>query len=448
MTRQPSTGLLVVDDDELILELLVEELAADFDVVGARSRSEATRALQQLGQPPAGAIIDLGLPPHTNSPREGIALIHELNAIAPKCAIIVISGQNEREHGKLARAMGAIDYVTKPCDPEQIRTVLDRAFATQKASGASDGLLGKSAALTRLLRQIRQFGTAPYPVLIEGESGTGKELTARGLHKTSQRSGNFIAVNCAALPEQLFEASLFGAKRGAYTGATSDSEGYFAAASGGTLLLDEIGDLPLNLQPKLLRVLEQNEFFRVGDSKPRISDVRILASTNQPLRAAVSNKTFREDLFHRLSVLAITTPPLRELGSDLKLLFNSFRDQAVANLGTDAFVLDDDATQVLKKYHFPGNVRELRNIVARLQILFSGATVSAAELDEQLLHTSHQYPHSLVALLDQDARKHALAAYAACGDHLSAARQLQISEQRLRELLADQITSADKITDS
>ena len=447
MPNAPLPGLLVVDDDELILNLLIEVFEADFDVVGARSRSETTQALRQLNHPPACAIVDLGLPPHTDSPREGIALVRELSSLVPQCAIVVISGQNEQEHGKLARAMGAIDYITKPCEPEQIRSALARARDAQQAGGSTDGLLGTSAALIRLQRQIRQFGAAPYPVLIEGESGTGKELTARGLHAASERRGTFVAVNCAALPEQLFEASLFGARRGAYTGATTDSEGYFAAAHGGTLLFDEIGDLPLSLQPKLLRVLEQNEYFRVGDSKPRTADTRVLASTNRPLRAAVRCGGFRADLYHRLSILAVTTPPLRELGADRELLLESFRTQAANHLGTTPFVFDDGAAALWKSYRFPGNVRELRNMISRLQILFPDSTVATQDLREQLMEDALA-PSDLKGLLAADAQAHAQAALAVCGSHSRAAQQLQISEQRLRDLLGDSNTAADKITDA
>lgn len=427
-------GLLIVDDDELILSLLSQELADDYDVVGARERGEVAQSLLQLGRPPACALIDLGLPPHTDNPREGLALLRELGASTPHCAVIVISGQNEHEHGKLARTLGAIDYVAKPCDAETIRTALGRALATQAASTTQTGILGQSTLITSLQRQLRQFAPAPYPVLIEGESGTGKELAAKALHTASERSGKFVALNCAAIPEQLFESNLFGARRGAFTDATQDLPGHVATAAGGSLFLDEISELPLAVQPKLLRLLENNEYVRVGDAEAKIAEVRVLAATNHSLQQAVCAGTFREDLYHRLSVLVITTPPLRELGSDREVLLNHFRSQVAEHAGTPEFTLDKAAAKLWHSYAFPGNVRELRNIVTRLQITHPGMTVTAKLLAAQLLDTPAAT--SLENLLATDARKHAQASIASENNEQAAAAKLGISVNKLRQLLA------------
>lgn len=426
-------GLLVVDDDELILELLIEELRDDYDVIGARTRAEVKQALRQLGRPPSCALVDLGLPPHTNSPREGLALVRELVAAEPECAVIVVSGQDEEEHGKVARTLGAAEYVSKPCDATQIRSALDRAGATRVASAAAHGLMGESAAIARLQRQVRQFADAPYPVLIEGESGTGKELVARALHRESGRTGKFVALNCAAVPEQLFEATLFGSRRGSYTGATADSVGLVGASDGGTLFLDEIGDMHVDLQPKLLRTLETGEYYRVGDSKPSVADIRVTAATNRPLLGAAGHGRFREDLYHRLSVLTIRTPSLRETGDDRILLLGHFRDASAEKSGTKPFELDKDATGLWLDYPFPGNVRELRNVVARLQVKHPGTVVSKGDLgDELLLKPSSG---TLEDLLASDARKHAKNALAQHGDHAVAASKLGIEEDRLLDLL-------------
>lgn len=441
MTATGRPGLLIVDDDELILSLLSAELADDFNIVGARERSEVAQSLLQLGEPPACALIDLGLPPHTDNPREGFALLRELVTTTPGCAVIVVSGQNEQEHGKLARTLGAIDYVAKPCDAETIRRALSRALSAQAAVSGETGLLGHSTPITSLQRQLRQFAPAPYPVLVEGESGTGKELAARALHAASARNGKFVALNCAALPEQLFESNLFGARRGAFTDATRDLPGHVATAQGGTLFLDEIGELPLTVQPKLLRLLENGEYQRVGDAEPQIADVRVIAATNRPLRQSVRTGSFREDLYHRLSVLVITMPALRELGDDRMILLEHFRAQATSHAGTPPFELDDDAQALWHRYSFPGNVRELRNIVTRLQIVHPGMTVDHATLNAELLDTSTRT--NLDHLLDADARSHARAMRTQTGSDEQAASQLGISVTRLRELLADDDAAVD-----
>ena len=434
--EQEKPGLLVVDDDELIVELLMEDLREDYDVIGARTRTEVKHALRQLGKPPSFALVDLGLPPHTESPREGLALVRELVATESDCAVIVISGQDEEENGKVARTLGATEYISKPCDPAQIRSVLSRAGATRKAKADTHGLLGESAALARLQRQVRQFANAPYPVLIEGESGTGKELVARALHDASSREGKFLALNCAAVPEQLFEATLFGSRRGAYTGATADSTGFFAASDGGTLFLDEVGDMAYDLQPKLLRALETGEYYRVGDSKPSTADIRVIAATNQPLVGGGGERRFREDLYHRLSVLVIRTPTLRELGDDRFLLLDHFRDASAKKNDDKPFSLDKKALGLWGKYSFPGNVRELKNIVARLQVKHPAKKVSEGQLGAELLLGQVQTES---ATLDErlaiDARRHAQDALAAHGNPDDAAKSLGISVDNLRDLI-------------
>ena len=434
-------GLLVVDDDELILELLVDELGVDHDVIGVRSRPEVPQALRQLGAPPKLALVDLGLPPHPDSPREGLALIRELRGLAPDCAVIVISGQSKEEHAKVARALGAIDYVSKPCDADQIREALQRASSAQQAAASLDGLLGNSEQLARLRIQIEQFAPAPHPVLVEGESGTGKELVARAIHRMSKVSGVFVALNCAAMPAQLFEAALFGALRGSYTGAVANTAGHLATAENGSLFLDEISDLPLELQPKLLRVMECGEYYKVGDTKLSIANTRIITATNRELRDAIAAGAFREDLYHRLSVLQIQTPPLRDLGKDRVVLLDKFRNAAADSSETAAFTLDEGALKLWQSYEFPGNVRELRNIVLRLQVLYPATTVSEDKLQKELLHDSGSLPAnaeaSLAALLKIDAKSHAQAAVRDCGSEAKAARQLGISLQKLSQLLGE-----------
>ena len=436
-TNKPS--LLVVDDDELILELLIEEFDGEYDVVGAGTRTEVSQALKQINNSPDYALVDLGLPPATNSPREGLALIKELQVKTPHCAIIVISGQNEEEHARIARTLGAIDYIAKPCNADEIRLALEKAKNTISVSSNIDGLQGSSPAINRLLQQIKQFGKVPHPVLIEGESGTGKELVARALHRSSGLAGNFIAINCAAIPEQLFEASLFGAKKGSYTGAIADSKGHIVEAEGGSLFLDEIGDMAIDTQPKLLRVLESGEYYRIGDAKPSIANVRIIAATNQSLAEKINLNSFREDLYHRLSVLSIKTPALRHLGDDRNLLLDNFRQAAANNANEAKFKLSSEAVKIWNLYDFPGNVRELRNIIFRLQVLYPGKTVSQEELSKEFLHdpSKQVLGKDLKTLLAEDTKKHIQAAIKECGGEVKAAKQLGINIDKLTKILDD-----------
>ena len=439
-------SLLIVDDDRLIVDLLCENLADDYDPIGAASRAEVPSAITQLGGQPRFALIDLGLPPHKDGPQEGFAVLRDLMAIAPDCAVVVVSGQDKERHGQIARTLGAMEYISKPCDPSELRAALARSRTALDANTSVDGLIGNSPAMIRLRKQIGQFAPAAYPVLIEGESGTGKELVARALHRSSVQSGPFVAINCAALPAQLIESALFGTKRGAYTGASADARGFFAEAAGGTILLDEIGDLPTELQPKLLRILESGEYHRVGDPKPCATTARVIAATNQHLGVAMRAGQFRYDLYHRLAVLAITTPPLRELGADRTKMLELFRAQATKRDGSEAFSLSAKALQLWARYSFPGNVRELRNIVARLQVMHPGAEIDSSTLaaemladadpaDEEAVVRLRAAPTaSLDQLLDIDAATYVRTARRECFSDEDAARRLKISLKRLRAI--------------
>src|SRR6185295_19304314 len=247
------------------------------------------------------------------------------------------------------------------------------------------GLLGKSILIEKLRQQIGQFANAPFPVLIEGESGSGKELVAQSLHAMSHRSAHpFLALNCAAISPTLVEPTLFGYAKGAFTGASTSRAGYFEDAQDSTLFLDEIGELPLELQAKLLRVLENGEFQRVGETHGRRSNARVIAATNRDMRQEIRNGRFRADLYHRLSVFTLSVPPLRDLGDDKLTLLDHFRDFYARQAGVTGFELDSRATALWLEYSFPGNVRELRNIVIRLTTKCSGQTVSAEQLQAEL----------------------------------------------------------------
>jgi DNA-binding NtrC family response regulator len=376
-------ALLVVDDDPLITDTLAFALGTDYEVHACGSRPAAIALLRQLDEPPPLALVDLGLPPDPHSPDEGFQLIADLLAHSPRMKIFVLSGQNDAANARHARALGAWEFVAKPSDPALLKRMLARALVAP-AGDAAD-LVGDSAALAKLKSQIAQFAASPYPVLIEGESGSGKEVAARSLHRLSPRSSRpYLTLNCAAIAPTLVEPTLFGYVKGAFTGATGNKSGYFEDAQDGTLLLDEIGELPLELQAKLLRVLENGEYQRVGETQRRMARCRVLAATNRDLRRELKNGGFRADLYHRLSVFTLSVPPLREMESDKPVLLEHFRRLAAAQSGVQPFELDPAALERWRQYDFPGNVRELRNIVIRLATKYPGQRLSVAELDAEL----------------------------------------------------------------
>ena len=380
--------LLIVDDDPLITDTLSFVLSRDFTVYAAESRIQARRLLLQLEHPPQLALVDLGLPPAPHRPDEGFRLISELLASAPAIRIVVLSGQNDEAHARHARTLGAIDFVAKPCEPGRLQKLLTDVLALRGAetdAPAASSLLGRSSPMDKLRQQIGQFADAPFPVLIEGESGSGKELVARSLHSTSHRmQRTFLALNCAAISPTLVEPTLFGYAKGAFTGAATARAGYFEDARDSTLFLDEIGELPLELQAKLLRVLENGEFQRVGETQTRTSNARVLAATNRDMRSEIRGGRFRADLYHRLSVFTITVPPLRDLGEDRCILLDHFRECYAQQARTPMFELDEDAARLWMDYGFPGNVRELRNIVIRLTTKYAGRRVSVEQLQAEL----------------------------------------------------------------
>ncbi len=376
-------ALLVVDDDSLITDTLAFALGADYEVHACDSRAQAIELLRQLPKPPPLALVDLGLPPVPHSPQEGFQLIAELLAHSPQMKIFVLSGQNDAANARHARALGAWEFIAKPSDPVLLKRALARALELPAADEAE--LVGASPALAKLKSQVAQFAASPYSVLIEGESGSGKEMVARSLHRLSPRANRpYLTLNCAAIAPTLVEPTLFGYVKGAFTGANTNKPGYFEDAQEGTLFLDEIGELPLELQAKLLRVLENGEYQRVGETQPRMSRCRVIAATNRDLRREVKKGAFRADLYHRLSVFTLGVPPLREMEDDKLTLLDHFRRLNAAQSGVQPFELDAEALGRWQQYDFPGNVRELRNIVIRLVTKYPGQRLSVAEIEAEL----------------------------------------------------------------
>jgi len=381
--------LLLVDDDPLIAESLAFALGSDYEVAVAGDRAAAVARLREAA-PPDIALIDLGLPPVAHLPNEGFKLIGDLLAHVPGVRILVLTGQNEESNARRARALGAGELVPKPCEPQMLRSLLKRALQTPAAGSPDEdaesvrAIIGESPPVRRLRSQIDLYAASSFPALIEGESGSGKERVAYSLHHLSPRAAEpFLALNCAAISPTLVEPTLFGYAKGAFTGAQQARSGYFEDAGEGTLFLDEIGELPADLQPKLLRVLENGEYQRVGETQTRVSRARIVAATNRDLREEVKRGRFRSDLYHRLSVFELAVPPLRDLGEDKLKLLDYYRELYATKTGSSAFELAAEARGRWLAYAFPGNVRELKNIVIRLTAKYAGHTVGAQELEAE-----------------------------------------------------------------
>jgi len=389
-------SLLLVDDDPLIIEGLGFMLRKQYKLITAEARQQAIENINQADELPSLALIDLGLPPYPHKPDEGFALIRELLSLHPNMKVLVLSGQDNDVNIQHALAIGAVDFIAKPAEPDLLLARLKHHERLHEIDQLRDAqktvsIVGDSDAMQMIDNQITQFADSPFPVLIEGASGTGKELVARALHENSKRSSEpYIAINCAAIAPDLLEAQLFGHAKGAFTGATHEHKGFFIEVGKGTLLLDELGEMPMALQSKLLRVIESGEFFRLGETKELHSHARILAATNKCLAEEVKNGSFRNDLYHRLSILNIKLPDLSRRGDDVFLLLNTFIEAYAETVSP--FVLDDGARELWLQYDYPGNVRELRNIVIRLGTKYPGQSVNkeqlSAELETQLSATA------------------------------------------------------------
>jgi len=383
-----TAGLLLVDDDPLILEGLGFMLRKQYKLIIAESRHQAMEKINQAEDFPSLALIDLGLPPYPHKPDEGFALIRELLSLHPNMKVLVLSGQDNDVNIQHALTIGAVDFIAKPAEPDLLLARLQHHERLHEIDQRRDqqktvSIIGDSIVMQMVNNQISQFADSPFPVLIEGPSGTGKELVARALHENSVRNNEpYMAINCAAIAADLLEAQLFGHAKGAFTGAAQEHKGFFMEAGKGTLLLDEIGELPMVLQGKLLRVIESGEFYRIGETRELHSQARIIAATNKNLSDEVKSGDFRSDLYHRLSILNIQLPALSLRGDDVFLLLNSFIESYADTVSP--FVLDDGARELWQQYDYPGNVRELRNIVIRLGTKYPGQSVNREQLNAEL----------------------------------------------------------------
>ena len=390
MTTEKMRSLLIVEDDPALQKQIKWSLDR-FDSVTANDRESALVQLRR--HVPAVVTMDLGLPPDADSVSEGFKLLEQIQAIDPDTKVIVLTGQNDQANALRAVALGAYDFFAKPFEPELLNLTVERAFRLFELQrenrrlqslyqpDALSGLMTRDPEMLRICRTIEKVASSGATVMLLGESGTGKEVLARGLHQASSRkAGKFVAINCAAIPENLLESELFGYEKGAFTGAAKMTLGKIETANGGTLMLDEIGDLPFSLQAKLLRFLQERTIERIGGRQEIPVDVRIVCATHQDLNALSKAGRFREDLYYRLAEIVVNIPPLRARVGDAALLAHAFVRRFSQEQNRGALTLSEDAVRAVEAHAWPGNIRELENSIKRAVIMADGAQITAPDI--------------------------------------------------------------------
>ena len=379
-----SASILIVDDEESILTSLNSILRDEgYEIAVAKSGMEALRAY--MTDPPDLMILDIWMPE-----MDGMETLRRVRELVPTAQVMMMSGHGSIETAVKAIKLGAYDYIEKPLSLENIILRVKHALDQHRLEQENRTLrttvqrkfelVGQSVAMQQLRQLIETAGPTNSRVLIGGENGTGKELVARAIHLRSARASRpFVAVNCAAIPETLIESELFGHEKGSFTGATSMKRGQFEQADGGTLFLDEIADMSLNTQAKVLRVLQEQQFTRVGGTKLLKVDVRVLAASNKDLLKEIERGAFREDLFYRLNVVPIVVPPLMERRDDIPLLVRHFMKVHAEEQGLRIKEVSPEAMAVFQQYDWPGNIRELRNLIERLMIMVPGPVIEGAQ---------------------------------------------------------------------
>lgn len=444
MSEKPK--LLVVEDDAG-LQRQLKWSYEDQEVILAGDREAALDALRT--HQPAVVTLDLGLPPDPDGVTEGFATLEAILATRPNTKVIVASGHGARESARRAIAMGAFDFYHKPVDIDELGLIVRRAYHVAEleaenrrlaeAGSSGDKVLGgivtAAPEMIKVARMVERVATANVSVMLLGASGAGKELLAKGLHNASARAGEaFVAINCAAIPENLLESELFGYEKGAFTGAVKTQPGKIEMAEGGTLFLDEVGDIPLPLQVKLLRFLQERVIERVGGRKTIPVDVRIVCATHQDLDAMIAAGRFREDLFYRLAEIVVRIPGLKERPGDAVLLAQYFLTRFARENGRDFKGLTPDAIAAISDWPWPGNVRELENRMKRAVIMAEGSRLTAADLD--LVNSSDEAALTLkVARENADRQAIRRAMLRADGNVSTAAKFLGVSRPTLYDLL-------------
>ncbi|HNA28419.1 MAG TPA: PEP-CTERM-box response regulator transcription factor [Thiobacillaceae bacterium] len=439
--------ILLVEDD-VGLQKQIKWSLDDYEVLATGDRESALAQLRRFE--PAVVLLDLGLPPDPDGATEGLAALQQILQLCPATKVIVVTGNQDRANAIKAIGLGAFDFYHKPFEEQILKLVIDRAFrvygleqenrslSARNRSEPLQGLITNDPEMLRVCRTIEKVAPSDASVLLLGESGTGKEVLARGLHELSSRAKEkFVAINCAAIPENLLESELFGYEKGAFTGAAKQTIGKIEYANKGTLFLDEIGDLPMPLQAKLLRFLQERVIERLGGRGEIPVDVRVVAATHQNLADLIKTGRFREDLFYRLSEISVRIPPLRERQGDRSLLAHAFLERFVQTQGRALRGFGPDAIQAIEAHPWPGNVREMENTIKRAVIMSDGPQVSQADLGmAPLAEASDNEPLNLRQVRDEAERGAVVRALARSNGNVAhAAEMLGISRPTLYDLM-------------
>jgi two-component system NtrC family response regulator len=446
MTNESNLPVLLVVEDDEGLQRQLKWAYDGYQVVIAGDRASAIEALR--AHEPAVVTLDLGLPPDPDGTDEGFATLAEILRLKPDTKVIVATGHGARESAIKAVAMGAYDFYKKPVDIDELGFIVARAFhlhdiedenrrlETGDAGTVLGSIITTAPEMLKVGKTIERVASADVSVMLLGASGTGKELLARGVHEKSGRKGQFVAINCAAIPENLLEAELFGYERGAFTGAVKSNVGKIELAEGGTLFLDEVGDIPLQLQVKLLRFLQERVIERIGGRQPIAVDTRIVCATHQDLDAMTADGRFREDLYYRLAEIVVKIPTLAQRPGDAVLLARHFVNRFGRELNPSVQSLSPDAIEAIDAYAWPGNVRELENRIKRAVIMADGKNVTATDLDLSSAAPEEPVAINLRAAREVADRKAIRHAMSRTDNNISgAAKLLGISRPTLYDLL-------------
>ena len=452
-TIEPREKLLIVDDEESIRNQLRWGLADEFEVFAAGTADEARRLMRSVN--PGLVTLDVALKTPGRPEEEGLVLLDEIVDHYPHTKIVMVTGDTKPENALMAIRRGAVDWYAKPIALEELLVILRRAKHIRRIEQAADPdpvsgrkryhrLVGESDAIRRVFGLVQRVAPTDATVLVVGENGTGKELIAHAIHETSgRRGGPFVPINCGAIPEMLLESELFGHERGAFTDAHRMREGKLELAGGGTVFLDEIGDLPPHLQVKLLRFLQDHRVERVGGRETKQVDVRVVAATNRDLQVAMATGRFREDLFYRLSVVTIQAPPLRDRGDDLRLLAEYFFDFYTRHYKRRLKGFTQSALRAIQTHLWPGNVRELENRLQRAVILAQDTYLRPEDLE--LAERQEPRPRSLNEAREQAERELILDALTRnAGNITRAARDIDVSRPTFHDLLRRHSIDAGK----